>query len=168
MILAHQIRLDPNNKQRTYFAKAAGTARFAYNWALEEWQKQMDEGLQVTEGGLRRQLNAIKHTQYPWMLQVTKCAPQLAIMHLGQAFANYYRHQAAYPRFHKKGRHDSFGISNDQFKIDGKKVSIPKLGWVRMAEELRFAGKIMGAAISRKADKWFIAVQVEIPDEKPK
>ena len=34
MILAHRIRLDPNNVQRTYFAKACGVARFAYNWAL--------------------------------------------------------------------------------------------------------------------------------------
>ncbi len=31
MILAHKIALDPNNKQATYFARAAGTARFAYN-----------------------------------------------------------------------------------------------------------------------------------------
>jgi putative transposase len=42
MILAHKIAVDANNKQRTYFAKAAGTARFAYNWALAEWQKQYE------------------------------------------------------------------------------------------------------------------------------
>ncbi|MDR1741023.1 MAG: helix-turn-helix domain-containing protein, partial [Synergistaceae bacterium] len=34
MILAHKIALVPNNVQRTHFAKAAGVARFAYNWAL--------------------------------------------------------------------------------------------------------------------------------------
>jgi hypothetical protein len=37
MIVAHKIALDPNNKQATYFAKAAGTARLAYNWVLAEW-----------------------------------------------------------------------------------------------------------------------------------
>ncbi|WP_295437226.1 helix-turn-helix domain-containing protein [uncultured Thiodictyon sp.] len=31
MILSHKIALDPNNTQRTYFARAAGIARFAYN-----------------------------------------------------------------------------------------------------------------------------------------
>ena len=36
MILAHKIALDPNETQRIYFAKAAGTARFAWNWALAE------------------------------------------------------------------------------------------------------------------------------------
>ena len=40
MIVAHKIALDPNDKQATYFARAAGTARFAYNWALAEWQRQ--------------------------------------------------------------------------------------------------------------------------------
>ncbi|MEF3194304.1 MAG: helix-turn-helix domain-containing protein, partial [Halothiobacillaceae bacterium] len=64
MILAHKIALDPNNKQATYFAKAAGTARFAYNWALAEWQKQYEAWKQdnslpkPNEAALRRQLNA--------------------------------------------------------------------------------------------------------------
>ncbi|CEK18597.1 Helix-turn-helix domain [Chthonomonas calidirosea] len=35
MLIAHRIALDPNNVQATYFTKAAGTARKAYNWALE-------------------------------------------------------------------------------------------------------------------------------------
>ena len=35
MILAHKIALDPNDVQETYFRKAAGVARFAYNWALD-------------------------------------------------------------------------------------------------------------------------------------
>jgi putative transposase len=30
MILAHKIALDPNDKQRSYFMRASGTARLAY------------------------------------------------------------------------------------------------------------------------------------------
>ena len=40
MIKGHTIELIPNNKQATYFAKACGVARLAYNWALAEWQNQ--------------------------------------------------------------------------------------------------------------------------------
>jgi len=36
MLIAHNIALDPHNVQATYFAKAAGTARFSCNWALAE------------------------------------------------------------------------------------------------------------------------------------
>jgi len=42
MILAHKIALDPNDGKETYVRKAAGTARFADNWALSEWQRQYD------------------------------------------------------------------------------------------------------------------------------
>src|SRR6478736_1719796 len=96
MILAHKIALDPNNSQRTHFAKAAGTARFAYNWALAEWQKQydawkLDNSLErPSQYSLRRQLNLIKRTDYPWMAEVTKNAPQMAIVQLGEAFKNFW------------------------------------------------------------------------------
>jgi putative transposase len=40
MLIAPKIALDPNDRQATYFAKASGVARFAYSWALAEWQRQ--------------------------------------------------------------------------------------------------------------------------------
>ena len=39
MLLAHSIRLDPDSNQREYFARAAGTARRVWNWALAEWNR---------------------------------------------------------------------------------------------------------------------------------
>ena len=45
MITAHKIVLDPNPAQENYFARACGTARFAYNWALAEWNRQYESGL---------------------------------------------------------------------------------------------------------------------------
>lgn len=166
MIRAHKIRLYPNNTQSTYFSKACGVARFAYNWALAEWKRMYEAGEKVTESILRKQLNAIKRDQFPWMLEVTKCAPQLAIKNdLNSAFRNFFAKRAGFPKFHKKGIHDSFSLSNDQFRIDGRFVRIPNLGLVRLAEELRFSGKIIGAAVSRTADKWFLAIQVELPEE---
>ncbi len=170
MLLAHQIRLDPNNVQRTYFARAAGTARFAYNWALAEWGRQYaaskaDPTLKPpNEAALRRQLNSIKREQFPWMLDVTKCAPQLAIMQLGRAFENFLARRARYPTFRRKGIDDRFAISNDQSEVDGHRIRIPKLGWVRMREALRFTGHIVSASFSRKADHWYVSITVDCPD----
>ena len=167
MILAHKIRLSPNNKQRTYFSKAAGTARFAYNWALARWNELYETGRKTTEGELRKELNAIKREQFPWMLEVTKCAPQQAIKNLGKAFSNFFSGAAERPTFRKKGAKDSFAVSNDQFALDGARIRIPNLGWVEMTEALRFDGKVLGAVVSRKADHWFVSVQVEMPDPMP-
>lgn len=171
MLIAHRIALDPNNVQATYFARACGVARFAYNWALAEWQRQYeawkaDNSLpKPSQAALRRQLNAIKRERFPWMLEVTKNAPQEAISHLGKAFKNFFAGRAKYPKFHKKGVHDRFTLTNDQFDIDGCRIRIPNLGWVRMRESLRFTGKIMSATVSRVADRWFVSITVDTQDD---
>lgn len=173
MFLAHRIRLDPNNLQATYLARAAGTARFAYNWALAEWQRQYaayksDPALpKPNEAALRRQLNAIKRQKFPWMLEVTKNAPQLAIIQLGRAFQNFFEKRARYPQFRRKGRDDRFALTNDQFRVENKRIRLPKLGWVRMCEALRFTGKIVSASISRMADHWYASITVDIQKVPP-
>ena len=170
MLIAHRIALDPNNVQATYLKKACGVARFAYNWALAEWKRQYeawkaDPSLpKPSQQSLRRQLNAIKREHFPWMLEVTKCAPQMAIIQLGRAFQNFFAGRARYPQFRKKGVHDRFTLTNDQFSIDGCRIRIPHLGWVRMREPLRFAGKLMSATVSRVADRWFVSITVDTPD----
>ena len=168
MIISHKIRLDPNNQQATYFAKAAGTARFAYNWALAEWQiqyaawKNDNSQPKPNQMLLRRQLNAVKREQFPWMLEVTKNAPQMAIIQLGEAYKNFFAGRAKYPQFKKKGKsRDSFTLTNDQFAINACRIRIPKLGSVRMRETLRFSGKILSATISRTADRWFASITVD-------
>jgi len=170
MMLAHRITLDPNNVQATYLSCAAGVARFAYNWALSEWKRQYEawklDNTQAkpTQQALRRQLNSIKREQFPWMLEVTKNAPQMAIIQLGQAFKNFFAGRAHYPQFRKKGIHDRFTLTNDQFSVEGKRIRIPNLGWVRMREPVRFTGKIMSATVSRVADKWYVSLAVDVPD----
>ncbi|WP_207711524.1 RNA-guided endonuclease InsQ/TnpB family protein [Sulfobacillus harzensis] len=95
---------------------------------------------------------------------MTKNAPQMAISHWGRAFRNFFAGTGGYPTFKKKGRHDSFSLTNDQFAIKGTGVRIPKLGWVRMHEPLRFVGNVLSGTLSRTADRWFLSITVEIPD----
>lgn len=187
IIRGHVIELKPNNKQITHLKKACGVARFAYNWALAEWQRQykadkayredcLAKGIPVdteklnrpSQGKLRKQLNAIKHEQFPFMLEVTKCSPQLAIMQLGDAFKRFFKGESKYPQFRKKGKekNDRFSVSNDHFKLKQKKgkpyIQIPKLGMVEMRENLRFQGKILWAKIFRKGGRWFVSIMVEL------
>jgi transposase len=39
---------------------------------------------------LRKELNAIKAEQFPWMRDVTKNAPQQAIKNLGKSYTNFF------------------------------------------------------------------------------
>ncbi|MTW22738.1 RNA-guided endonuclease InsQ/TnpB family protein [Allochromatium palmeri] len=176
MLRAHKIKLDPTQEQATYLAKACGVARHAYNWALAKWKEQYEAGLQPNEAALRKQYNAIKPVEFPWALEVTKNAPQQAIKNAGTAFNNVFRkvkegkkgRECGYPQFKKKGLRDSFRADNGSPKkgvsavqVDGKRVKLPIIGWVKMREEQRFCGCIQSATVSRLADGWYISILVE-------
>lgn len=125
VLIAHRLALAPNNAQATCLARAAGAARLADNWALAEWKRQYeawkaDNTLpKPWQAALRRQLNAIKREQLPWMLEVTRNAPQMAIIQLGQALQNFFARRAGYPQFRMMGAYDRFTLTNDQFGMDG-------------------------------------------------
>jgi putative transposase len=169
MLLAHKIALDPNKAQREYFARASGVARFAFNWALAEWQTQYKAGGKPSDVSLRRQLNAIKREQFPWMFDVTKCAVQEAIIDLGAAFRAFFEKRGKYPRFKKKDGRASFCAANEvgTFRADGKRIKLPVVGWVRMREAVRFSGPLKRATVSREAGRWYVSIMVETDDVKP-
>ena len=64
-VLTHRIALKPNTAQTARFRQCVGASRFAYNWALAEWQRQYASGEKPNEAALRRQFNAIKPVEFP-------------------------------------------------------------------------------------------------------
>lgn len=173
MLRVHKIKLNPNKAQEHYFAQACGVARHAYNWALAEWKRHYEAGEKPSEMSLRKRYNAIKPVEFPWALDVTKCAPQQAIKNVGTAFQNFFKNvkqgkKPGYPKFKKKGQHDSFRADNgpqkkgeSAVKVEGKRIQLPKIGWIRMREEVRFSGCIQSTTVSKMADGWYISVLVE-------
>ena len=169
MILAHKIALDPTFKQRKYFAGAAGCARFVWNWALENWNTQHEAGKKPTGLKLKKEFNALYHQQYPWMEKYHRDTHSQPFTNLQKAFTGWFKKTGERPKFHRKGRKDSFYVANDKFYGEGFTVTLPIIGTVRLREEFRFKGKIMGAVVSKQAKRWFISIQVEVEKfEKPR
>lgn len=188
MLRTHKIRLDPTAAQAQHLARACGVARFAWNWALAQWQQQYSAHKadptqpKPCEMALRRQLNAIKREQFPWMLEVSKCAPESALINLGQAYQNWFASlggkrkgaKVQAPTFKKKGKsRDSFKLSVGNFDIrssdtpnttEHSRLRIPNLGWVRMRESLRFSGQLVCCTVSKTAHAWYATITVETPD----
>jgi putative transposase len=168
MIKAHKIRLHPTSEQANYFARAAGTSRFVWNWALAEWNRHYEADEKPTALTLKKQFNEIRREQFPWTWEVTKNASDQPILDLGKAFTAFFEGKARRPRFKSKKRSKpSFYLANDQFELGDHRIWVPKLGWVNMAENLRFQGKVTGARITKTADWWFVSLTVEIPDVLP-
>lgn len=190
--ISHKIELVPNNKQKTYFCKAFGCARVAYNWGLAEWQRRYKEGEKVDAYVLKKSFNAIKKEKFPFVLEVTKYATQQPFINLGKAFKKFFddlkKGSVSYPQFKKKKNNKgSFYIGGDQIKISytnqNSKVfnemvhnenqkrqylKVPNLGYVKMTECVRFNGKINGAVISQQGDKYFVSFGIQISEDEYK
>ena len=115
-----------------------------------------------------RLLNRLKKTDFPWMYEVSKCAPQEALRDLDKAFKNFFEGRANFPKFKKKGIGDSFRLTGT-IKVFPKHVQLPRLGKIRVKETAKCKGRILSATVSREADRWYVslAVEMEIPDPLP-
>ena len=178
MIKAHKIRLNPTPEQETYFRKAAGTARFVYNWGLMVWKEHKAAHPGEAHGALalKKDFNALKGAQFPWVYEVAKDVAEGAFTNLAAALKNYFDSKkgkrkgkmVGFPRFKsKKDKHQSFRLNNDKIDVDGHSFYVPKLGWVNLAEAFRFQGKIMGAVVSQQGGHWYVAITVEMARPKP-
>src|SRR5918911_718887 len=88
----YKTELDLNNKQVTLCLKHAGTARFAFNWALSKKIEAYKAGQKVPSAlDLHRELNKLKQTELHWMDEVSKCAPQEALRDVDRAYKHFFR-----------------------------------------------------------------------------
>ncbi len=165
---AYKTELDPNNVQRTAFLKHAGAARFVYNWGLARRIQEYEEtGRSSNAIEQHRQLNALKKTDYPWLYEVSKSAPQEALRDLDKAYQNFFRRvkngeKPGFPKF--KSRKNGIG----SFRLTGAihvtetHIKLPRIGWVRLKEHGYIPTNgihILSATVSESAGRWFVSVQ---------
>jgi putative transposase len=140
----YRTELDLNNEQITLCKKHAGVSRFAYNWGLTRKQEVYAQtGRSISAMELHRELNALKQTDFPWMYEVSKCAPQEALRDLDNAFSHFFRRcqlkregkwkgKVGYPKFKSKRK----GLGS--FRLTGaihvyeKAIDLPRLGQLRL------------------------------------
>ena len=161
---AHTIKLKPNKAQSVLLSKTAGTARFAYNWGLAKWNELYEKGEKCSAYSL---ISLWKQERPEWALEVGSACLQRPFMHLEGAFKAFFRGVRKHPTFHKKGLKDSFYVPIGQFRLFHNKISIPKVGRVRMTECLRYEdAKLLSASVRRKADGWYVSICVELEEER--
>lgn len=163
MLKAHKIQLYPTKSQETLLKKSCGIARYSYNWALSKWNELYERGEETSAYSLIKLQNAIKRTEMPFFMEVSKTSPQYAIHNLERAFKNFFKKNAEHPKFKKRGVKDSFvAVENkEQFKQSDFKIHLPRIGRVKCAENLRFAGKVNNVVVKRIADKWFAIINID-------
>src|SRR5215510_4174 len=169
MIKAHKIRLNPTPPQESYFYRASGVARFAWNWALVEYKRRKAAGQEIAWNEIKKEFRAKIETEFPFVREVTKCAAEAAIADLRQAINTYYKTKGANPkskaqfpgRRKRSKKIGGFGLNNDKFSVSGHTVYVPKLGDVNMAQTLGLNGHIRNGRIKEQAGRWYLIITVK-------
>ncbi len=152
---SHKIALDTTDDQRSWFAKQCGYSRFAYNYALSDFK---DTPRHWKE--LNKRFNIAKRA-IEWTGGMDQRAALFGIKHLGDAISRWRRGQNRFPKRKKRRARQSYSTDPNSVTIEGHRIKLPKIGWVRMFEALRFKGEIIKVTLSRHAHRWFVSITVD-------
>ena len=167
MLKTHKIALDTNNVQSTQFAQHCGYARVAYNHALADFKEGLANGEWHSHIELNKRFNSVKYEQYEWCKELNQRAAHNAIyFNFQNAVKRWQSGESRFPKFKKRSRGQSFQADAGRGTtiIEGQRIKLPKIGWVRMFQTLRHLGTIVKVVISKTAHRWFASITVDTFD----
>lgn len=177
MIKTYKVKLLPNKKQATKFFQFADSARFAYNWALEQEQTNYKSGGKfLSHYDLRKEFTQFKkNPDIAWLSDVSNNVTKQAIKDACEAYQRFFKGLNGYPNFKSKRKsHPSFYQDTDKIEFTGTHVKLEKIAdstrknrrvknWVRLAEKNRIpiGCKYSNPRITFDGINWWISVGVE-------
>ena len=183
MLKAFKVMLVANNHQRTRLFQFAGTARFAYNWALRKEIDAYEAGEKfISNFDLRKEFTVLRNSaEYTWLRTISNNVTKQAIKDCVDAYQRFFKHQSGRPRFKSKRRGDfSFYQDPDKIQITATHVKLEaiatsrrknrqQLNWFRLAERGRIpvGVKYKEPRITFDGLNWWLSVAVEFADPKP-
>ena len=173
MITSIKVRLEPNNKQNSKMFQSSGTARWAYNWALNRQQENYKQGNKFLQDGvLRKELTQLKKTEnLKWLNNYSNNITKQAVKDACNAYKNFFKGLADRPRFKsKKKAKPSFYQDIGKIKFSKTHVRFEKIGLVRLSEKNRIPvnAKYKNPRCTFDGVHWYISVGIEAENIKPK
>lgn len=170
MLKTYRFRLYPNSEQKEYFAKSFGCVRFLYNQMLadriELYQKYKHDKEELKKHK-PRSYTSFK-SEYEWLREVDNLALANAQMNLNSAYQKFFKEGAGFPKFKSKRKSKASYRTNNQggnIRIEGKKVKLPKIGWIKLKYHRPFDGLIKSCTVSQlPSGKYYISILVEKDD----
>ena len=107
MSKTHKIALNPNKKQRAWFAQQCGYARFADNHALSNFKANLDNDNFLSTWTLNNQFNKSKK-DIDWTQAQDQRAALYGILNLGKAIKNWVDKRSRFPKFKNRGSKQSW------------------------------------------------------------
>ncbi len=179
LLKSFKTEINPTEAQKVKIQKTIGTCRFIYNFYLAHNKELYDKGEKFMSGkSFSVWLNNEYLPQNPdklWIKEVSSKSVKRSIENGCVAFTRFFKHQSAFPNFKKKGKSNvkMYFVKNNpkDCRCERHRMNIPSLGWVRMKEKgyvpTTKDGYVMKSGhVSIKADRYYVSVLIEIPNNK--
>ena len=179
MLKSFKTEINPSEEQKVKIRKTIGTCRFIYNFYLAHNKELHENGEKfMSSNKFRVWLNneyVPKHPEYSWIKEAYSKAVTQAVNNGQTAFTRFFNHKSAFPRFKKKGKSDvkMYFVKNNpkDCRCERHRINIPSLGWVRIKEKgyiptTKDGYVIKSGHVSIKADRYYVSVLIEIPDNR--
>ena len=179
MLKSFKTEINPTEEQKVKIRKTIGTCRYIYNFYLAHNKELHDNGEKFMSGkSFSVWLNneyLPKNPDKLWIKEVSSKSVKRSIENGCIAFTRFFKHQSAFPNFKKKGKSDvkMYFVKNNpkDCRCERHRINIPSLGWVRMKEKGYFPTTkdgyvIKSGHVSIKADRYYVSVLIEIPNNK--
>ena len=179
MLKSFKTEINPSEEQKVKIRKTIGTCRFIYNFYLAHNKELHENGKKfMSSNKFRVWLNneyVPKHPEYSWIKEAYSKAVTQAVNNGQTAFTRFFNHKSAFPRFKKKGKSDvkMYFVKNNpkDCRCERHRINIPSLGWVRIKEKgyiptTKDGYVIKSGHVSIKADRYYVSVLIEIPDNR--
>jgi putative transposase len=162
LLRTQQIELNPNNKKSTRMAQHCGYARVAFNFALSSFKVGLDADDRRTYQDLKREFNVVKRDKFEWCDDLSQNASKNAIHNFGDAVKRWKSGQNRFPVYKKRSDRISYQADNGVGTVEvcKKRINLPKIGWVRMREALRYTGEVSKVVVSKRKNRWFVSILV--------
>ena len=179
LLKSFKTEINPTEEQKVKIRKTTGTCRFIYNLYLAHNKELYDKGEKfMSSNKFRVWLNneyLPNHPEYSWIKEAYSKAVTQAVNNGQTAFTRFFNHESSFPNFKKKGRSDvkMYFVKNNPKDCccERHRIKIPSLGWVRIKEKgyiptTKDGYVIKSGYVSIKADRYYVSVLVEIPNNK--
>jgi len=162
---AYKFRIYPTKEQEILITKTFGCSRFVFNHFLAKWDNAYKEtGKGLTYNSCSAQLTQLKK-ELTWLKEVDSIAIQSSLKNLADAYSRFFKKQNDRPCFKsKKNPVQSYTTkyTNNNIAINGNKIKLPKLGWIRFAKSREVEGRILNVTIRRNpSGKYFVSILAE-------
>ena len=159
----YKYRLKTNRGATAQFVRFAGACRFVWNKILSINEHRYFSGVPRLSYAQACELVAWwkQSEDYGWLSHVHSQVLQQCLKDLDRAYAHCFAGRTAPPQYRKKFLSDSFRYPQG-FKIDGRRVYLPMVGWCEFWHSRDIDGTVKNVTISRHGKHWFVAFQVEM------